>query len=138
MQNETKRLIVPGIDTAMAPYSPGLAVGDLVFVSGQGPLDAKQRKFILNSIEEQTELTLRNVQGVLEAAGCMMDDCVKVTVHLADVANFDRFNSVYTKFFTKPYPCRTTVQSVLAAGIGIEIDAIAVRGCAPQTIKTRG
>ncbi len=136
---QNKRLITPGgVDTAMAPYSPGLAVGDLVFVSGQGPLDPRERKFILNSIEEQTELTLRNVQSVLESAGCTMNDCVKSTVHLADIAMFDRFNVVYKKFFKKPYPCRTTVQSVLAAGIGVEIDMIAVRGSGANSINVAG
>ena len=125
----TKQKIVPGTDTAVAPYSPGIAVGDMVFVSGQGPLDPAKGQFVLGEIEDETRLTLNNVKSVLEAAGCAMDDCVKVTVHLKDIKDFDRFNVIYRQFFTKPYPTRTTVQSVLGAGIGIEIDAIAIRGC---------
>jgi 2-iminobutanoate/2-iminopropanoate deaminase len=126
----TKQPIVPGgADTATGPYTPGLAVGDLVFVSGQGPFDAAKKQFVLGEIEDETRLTLNNVKSVLEAAGCTMDDCVKVTVHLKRIADFDRFNVVYRQFFTKPFPCRTTVESVLGAGIAIEIDAIALRGC---------
>jgi enamine deaminase RidA (YjgF/YER057c/UK114 family) len=65
-----------------------------------------------------------------------MDDCVKTTVHLKDIADFDRFNAVYRTFFRKPYPARTTVQSVLWGGILVEIDAVAVRGCAPPPPTT--
>jgi 2-iminobutanoate/2-iminopropanoate deaminase len=58
-----------------------------------------------------------------------MDDCVKTTVHLLHIEDFERFNAVYRTFFNKPYPARTTVQSVLWHGILVEIDAVAVRGC---------
>ncbi len=125
----TKQAVfVGGKDTSVAPYSPGIAVGDLVFVAGQGPLDMATMKFFSGTIEEETDLTLRNVRSVLEAAGCVMDDCVKVQVHLRDIADFERFNRVYGRFFTRPYPARTTVQSGLGAGIKVEIDAVAVRG----------
>jgi 2-iminobutanoate/2-iminopropanoate deaminase len=126
---QKKPIFPSGKDTSVAPYTPGIAVDDLVFVAGQGPLDPATMKFFSGTIEEETELTLKNVRAVLEAAGCTMDDCVKVQVHLRDIAEFDRFNGVYRKFFQKPYPARTTVQSGLGAGIKIEIDAVAVRGC---------
>lgn len=116
-------------DTALHPYSPAIACGDLVFVSGQGPLDVETMRFVLGDIEQQVQLTLDNVRRVLEAAGCTLDDCVKVQVHLRDIGDFERFNRVYEKNFSKPYPARTTVQSGLAAGIAVEIDAVAVRGC---------
>jgi 2-iminobutanoate/2-iminopropanoate deaminase len=124
-----KQRLVPGTDSSIAAYSPGIAVDGLVFVSGQGPLDLASKQFSYGSIEHETELTIRNVQAVLAAADCVLDDCVKVTVHLADIGNFDRFNAVYARFFSQPYPARTTVQSVLGKGISIEIDAIAVRRC---------
>ena len=101
---------------------------ETVYVSGQGPLDPATGAIQGSTIEEQTELTLSNIRRVLEAAGCEMDDCVKVTVHLKDIGEFDRFNATYARFFARPYPARTTVQSVLWGGILIEIDAIAVRG----------
>ena len=124
-----KTPVFPGRDTATGAYSPGVAVGETVYVSGQGPLDPGTGEIRGSTIEEQTELTLANVRRVLEAAGCALDDCVKVAVHLADINDFDRFNAVYSRIFNRPYPARTTVQSVLWGGILIEIDAIAARGC---------
>ena len=125
----TKQPIYPDRDTSTGPYSPGIVVGDVVYIAGQGPLEPATGAIVGGTIEEQTELTLRNVHRVLQADGCTMDDCVKVGVHLLDIGDFERFNSVYRTFFTKPYPARTTVQSVLWGGILVEIDAIAVRGC---------
>lgn len=130
MPSNKKQPILPsGKDTSTGTYTPGLSVGDLVFVSGQGPIDRQTMKFRLGTIEEEVKLTLENVQAVLEAAGCTMGDVVKSTVHLKDIGLFDRYNKVYQTFFTKPYPTRTTVQSVLAEGISVEIDVIAIRGC---------
>ena len=111
------------------PFSPGLVVGTTVYVAGQGPIDPRTRKIAGTTIEEQTRLTLENVKRVLEAAGCAMDDCVKVTAHLARIDDFDRYNDVYRTFFNKPFPVRTTVQSVLWGGMLVEIDAVAVKGC---------
>jgi 2-iminobutanoate/2-iminopropanoate deaminase len=124
-----KQPVYPDRDTATGPYSPAIAVGETVYVAGQGPLDPASGAIVGSTIEEQTELTLKNVQRILQAAGCSMDDCVKTTVHLLDIEQFERFNAVYRTFFHKPYPARTTVQSVLWHGILVEIDAVAVRGC---------
>jgi 2-iminobutanoate/2-iminopropanoate deaminase len=124
-----KQPIYPDRDTSTGPYSPGLAVGETVYVAGQGPLDPVSGAIVGTTIEEQTELTLENVRRVLEAGGCAMEDCVKTTVHLLNIGDFDRFNAVYKTYFSKPYPARTTVQSVLWHGILVEIDAVAVRGC---------
>ena len=129
MATISKQPIYPDRDTATGPYTPGIAVGETVYVSGQGPLDPATGAIVGDSIEAQTRLTLENVQRILAAAECTMDDCVKVTVHLLRIEDFDRFNAVYQTFFSKPYPARTTVQSVLWNDILIEIDAIAVRGC---------
>ena len=129
MATISKQPIYPDRDTATGPYTPGIAVGETVYVSGQGPLDPATGAIVGDSIEAQTRLTLENVQRILAAAECTMDDCVKVTVHLLRIEDFDRFNAVYQTFFSKPYPARTTVQSVLWSDILIEIDAIAVRAC---------
>ena len=127
-----KELITPPTGKTMGPYSPGIKVGETVYVSGQGPLDPQTGKITGDTIEAQTEQTLQNVQRILEAAGCSMDDCVKMTVHLLDIKQFDRFNEVYQRFFHSPYPTRTTVESGLWGGILVEIDAIAVKSSAPQ------
>lgn len=111
-----------------APYSRGIGVGDMVFVAGQGPIDIPTGKVMHGTIEEETELTIKNVEAILKASGCTLADCVKATVHLIDMNEFNRFNEVYRKHFPEPRPARTTVQSVLWGGIRVEIDVIAIRG----------
>jgi 2-iminobutanoate/2-iminopropanoate deaminase len=129
-----KHAIFPeGKEGTSGPYSPGLTVGELVFVSGQGPIGTRPTDILGTTIAEQTEQTLRNVAGVLAAAGCSLDDCVKTTVHLADMDDFDAMNAVYRSFFREPYPTRTTVQSVLWKGILVEIDVMAIRGAGRRT-----
>lgn len=106
-------------------YSDGVIAGGFLFVSGQASVDFKTSKFILGTIEEETQRTLDNIQAILAAAGVSLDDVVKTTVHLKDIAEFDRYNAVYATYFTGVRPARTTVQSVLAEGIRVEIDCIA-------------
>jgi len=113
-----------GVVPAKGPYSPGLRVGDFLFDSGQVPIDHETGEVTGKTIEEQTRRTLNNVKAVLEAAGAGMDDCVKVTVHLQDISEFDRFNEVYSGFFGDPKPTRTTVESGLSS-VRVEIAAIA-------------
>ena len=106
-------------------YSDGVIVNNLLFVSGQASVDFKTSKFVLGSIEEETNNTMRNLKEIIEAAGGSMGNVVKCTVHLADISDFNRFNDVYATFFSGVMPARTTVQSVLAEGIKVEIDCIA-------------
>ena len=106
-------------------YSAGVLIHGWLYISGQGPLDMKTGKVVDGTIEEQTRLTLDHVSKILNAAGASLDDVVKCTCHLKDIDDFDRFNAVYTEFFTGIRPARTTVQSTLWGGIKIEIDAIA-------------
>lgn len=106
-------------------YSDGVVIHNLLFVSGQASVDFKTSAFVLGSIEEETVNTMRNLKEIIEAAGGSMDDVVKCTVHLSDINDFDKFNEVYASFFSGTMPARTTVQSVLAEGIKIEIDCIA-------------
>jgi 2-iminobutanoate/2-iminopropanoate deaminase len=106
-------------------YSQGIAVGPLVFVAGQGPVDPATSRSEAG-VAAQTHQAIRNVRAILEAAGCTLDDVVKVTAHLANVDDFADFNGVYSEYFRDPFPVRTTVGSTLIDGL-VEIDAIAYR-----------
>lgn len=106
------------------PYSQGIVANGFLFVSGQGPLDPETGAVIGETIEQQTRLTMDNVQNIVEAAGCSMDDVVQVTVYLARMSDFHAFNKMYEQFFNRPMPARTCVEAVLD-DILIEIDAIA-------------
>jgi 2-iminobutanoate/2-iminopropanoate deaminase len=116
---------VPGAPSPGGPYSPALAVGNLVFVSGQRPVSAATG-LMPATFEEQATLVLENRFRVLSAAGSGPELVAKVSVHLADLGNFDDFNRIYGQFFAPPFPARTTVGSTLR-GIKVEIDCIAVR-----------
>ncbi|MCB0665569.1 MAG: Rid family detoxifying hydrolase [Saprospiraceae bacterium] len=112
----------PGFVTGA--YSDGVISGDLLFVSGQASVDFETSEFVLGTIEEETHRTLQNIKKIIEAAGASMHDVLKCTVHLADISEFPRYNEVYDSYFSGVKPARTTVQSVLAQGIKVEIDAI--------------
>jgi len=111
-------------------YSQGWRAGDFIFVTGTGASDPATGELVGNTIEEQTEQTLANILAILEADGASLRDVVKVNVHLSDLGLFDRYNAVYARRFTKPYPVRTTVGSDLGhtPGMLIEIDCIAYVG----------
>ncbi len=113
----------PGFSTGA--YSDGVIIDGFLFVSGQAAVDFKTSEFTRGTIEEETRRTLDNIKAIVEAAGASLDDVVKCTVHLANIEEFERYNAVYSKYFGNIKPARTTVQSVLAEGIKIEIDCIA-------------
>lgn len=106
------------------PYSQGIVSGDLLFTAGFGPQDRANGNAVAADVAEQTRQVLRNVQAVLAEHGATLDDVLKTTVHLADLADFDEFNAAYREFFTEPFPVRTTVGSQLA-NILVEIDVVA-------------
>jgi 2-iminobutanoate/2-iminopropanoate deaminase len=114
---------------AIGPYSQAVDLGDLVFLSGQIPLDPASGQFVgTGDIQAQTERVLQNLQGVLGAAGLTLDHVVRTTVFMTDLAEFPRMNEVYAKYFTKDPPARSTVQvAALPRAARIEIDAIARR-----------
>ena len=114
-----------GVAVPKPPYSPVVVSGDLVFTAGQVPFDA-DGNVVGEDIAEQTRQTLENIRLCLEAAGCTLDDVVKVNAYLADLADFPGYNAVYEQTFAKPYPARTTVQAGLV-GVKVEIEAIARR-----------
>lgn len=105
------------------PYSQGIVSGDLLFTAGFGPQDPATGE-VPESVGEQTRQVLRNVAAVLAQHGATLDDALKTTVHLADLADFDEFNTAYREFFSEPFPVRTTVGSQLA-NILVEIDVVA-------------
>ena len=108
-------------------YSQGWRAGDFIFVTGTGPVDPSTGQLVGDDIEQQTERTIDNVVTILEADGASLGDVVKVTVHLSDTSLFARYNTVYSRRFSRPYPVRTTVGSDLghSPGMLIEIDCIA-------------
>lgn len=110
-------------------YSQGWRAGDFVFVTGTGPL-GPDGTVQGQTIEEQTDITIDNVEAILKTEGATLDDVVKVSAHLLDTSLFPRYNAVYARRFRKPYPARTTVGSDLrlVPGMMIEIDAIAYVG----------
>ncbi|WP_316814386.1 Rid family detoxifying hydrolase [Pedobacter heparinus] len=111
-----------GFDTGA--YSDGVVVNGFLFVSGQASVSFKDSRFLLGTIEEETGRTMDNLKAIIEAAGATMDDVVKCTAHLADINDFDRYNKVYATYFNGVKPARTTVQSVLAENLKVEIDCI--------------
>lgn len=121
-----KKIIHPdrNPDFVTGAYSDAVAVDGFLFVSGQAAVDFKTSAFVLGTIEEETHRTLGNIKAIIEAAGATMENVVKCTVHLADINEFDRYNQVYARYFPGIKPARTTVQSVLAERIKVEIDCI--------------
>jgi 2-iminobutanoate/2-iminopropanoate deaminase len=121
-------------------YSQGWRAGDFIFVTGTGPIDPSSGKIVADDIERQTEQTIDNIQAVLEAGGASLSDVIKVTVHLSDTSLFARYNSVYARRFSQPYPVRTTVGSDLGHALGmlIEVDCIAYKPVGARKKKSAG
>jgi 2-iminobutanoate/2-iminopropanoate deaminase len=123
---EKRKVIHPDRDPSFVTgaYSDGVVIDGFLYVSGQAAVDFKTSKFVLGSIEEETHRTLQNIKAIVEAAGGTMEGVLKCTVHLADINEFDRYNVIYATYFPGIKPARTTVQSVLAEGLKVEIDCI--------------
>lgn len=117
--------MAPDGPRAYGPYSHYNIANGFVFVSGQGPIDPDSGEPRLGSIEEETRLTLKNVERILAAAGASMADVVRCTVFLKDLNDFAGMNKVYAEFFPAAPPTRSTVGCDLLVGIKVEIDAIA-------------
>lgn len=109
------------------PYSPAIRAGGFIYVSGQTPRDPVSGALVGTDVATQTRQTLSNVQGLLAAAGAAMSDVVSVSVYLADIDDWAAMNSVYTEFFTAPFPSRTAVGAQLR-DILVEISAVAFVG----------
>lgn len=116
----------PNAPAAIGPYSQAVKTGNLVFVSGQLPIDPATGAFAGEDIASQTRQSLTNVKAILEAAGYSCADVVKTTVLLADIADFAAMNAVYAEFFTENCPARAAFAvKDLPKGALVEIEAIA-------------
>lgn len=112
---------------AIGPYSQAVKAGDLVFVSGQLPIDCKTGEFAGNTIEEQTKQSLENLKSILAEEGLEMDSIVKTTVYLADINDFAKMNGVYASFFTSDFPARAAFEvAKLPKNAMVEIAAVAL------------
>ena len=113
---------------AIGPYSQAIQVGNLVFTSGQIPIDPSTGAFVEGGIKEQTRQSLANVKAILEEVGLSMSNVVKTTVFMADMNDFADMNSIYAEFFSEPYPARSAVAvKTLPKGALVEIEVIAYR-----------
>lgn len=111
---------------AIGPYSQAIRVGNIVYTSGQIPLDPTTGAFVEGGIKEQTRQALTNLKAILEEAGTSMDNVVKTTVFMANMDDFADMNAIYAEFFTEPYPARSAVAvKTLPKGALIEIEVIA-------------
>ena len=111
---------------AIGPYSQAIQIGDLLFVSGQVPIDPSTGAMVEGDIKAQAQQSLNNLKAILNAAGTNMGAVVKTTVFLADMNDFAAMNEVYAQFFQEPYPARSAVQVArLPKDAKVEIEAIA-------------
>lgn len=112
---------------AIGPYSQAIKAENTIYVSGQLPIDPKTGEFAGEDIESQTRQSLTNVQNILREAGADMENVVKTTVLLADIADFAAMNGVYAEFFSAPFPARAAFQAAaLPKAAKVEIEVVAV------------
>lgn len=113
---------------SIGPYSQGIASGDHIFVSGQGPVDPETGDIVKGPPAEQTKRTLRNVEAILQAEGASLDDIIKATVFVKDMRYYEEVNDAYGELLSPPYPARSAVEVVkLPVDIDVEIEVVAER-----------
>lgn len=111
---------------AIGPYSQAVATGNLLFCSGQLPLDPKSGQILADDIVAQTGCVLENLGAILRASGMDFENVVKTTVFLTDLSEFTAMNDVYKIYFVEPFPARSTIQvAALPRGARVEIEAVA-------------
>ncbi|MDH5508134.1 MAG: Rid family detoxifying hydrolase [Anaerolineae bacterium] len=128
MQAPQKQVIIPaGGAKPLAPYSPGIRAGHLVFTAGQIGLDPETNKLVPGGVSAETRQTLNNLKTILEAAGSSLAQVVKTTVFMTDMNNYAAINTIYGEFFNDNPPARSAVQvGALPGGAAVEIEAIAL------------
>jgi len=110
----------------VGPYSQALRCGNLLFVSGQIPLDPENGELVLNSFAEQCHRVLLNLKLILEAGGSNLERVLKVTIYMKNLAQFNELNEIYSEYFNASKPARACVEvSALPKGVSVEMDAIA-------------
>ena len=121
-----KVISTPNAPAAIGPYSQAIQVGNLIYTSGQIPIDPATGQLVEGGVKEQTRQSLSNIQAILQEAGLTMASVVKTTVFMADMADFAEMNSVYAEFFTEPYPARSAVAvKTLPKNALVEIEVVA-------------
>jgi 2-iminobutanoate/2-iminopropanoate deaminase len=132
MSDQLQPVTARNLPAPVGPYSPGMIVGNLVFVSGQAGRDPATGRLAGDTIEAQTEQVLKNIATILEAAGTTMQHVIRCGVFIVDMNEFPRMNEVYARRFGAHRPARTTVEvsGLPGEGLRVEIDAVAVL---PQT-----
>jgi 2-iminobutanoate/2-iminopropanoate deaminase len=111
---------------AVGPYSQAVRVGDILFCSGQIPLDPATGNMVGDTVEKQTAQAMQNVRGLLESVGLGLQSIFKTTIFITNMADFAKVNEVYASFLKEPYPARSTVEvSALPKGALVEIECIA-------------
>lgn len=119
-------VLSPAAPRPVSAYSQAIQSGSLLFLAGQIPLDPTTGKLVSGSLAEETERIIENLRAVLSAAGATLDNVVKTTVYLTNMADFAEFNQAYARHFTKDPPARTTVAvAALPLGARVEVEAIA-------------
>jgi 2-iminobutanoate/2-iminopropanoate deaminase len=117
-----------GAAAPSAPYSPAIVANGFIYVSGQGPLDAKTGVYTPSTIQAETKLVFENIKSILDGAGSSLEKVVKVNVFLRDIRDFAAMNEVYATYFTQPFPARTTVQAgALPRNFAVEIECVAMQ-----------
>jgi 2-iminobutanoate/2-iminopropanoate deaminase len=125
---EKKAVIPKRGPRPVGPYSPAIAYGELVFVSGQGPMNPDTGNVERGDISSEMKIVMENVRLLLEEAGSGLERVLKTTVFLADIEDFARMNELYRAYFSEPFPARTTIQAAkLPLGIRVEVEVIAAR-----------
>ena len=123
-----ERIVAPDAPAPRGPYSHAVRAGDLIFVSGQGPIDPQTNQWKLGDAAGETRTTLENIRAILRACGADLKDVVKCSVFLTDIADFAEMNKVYAEFFGDVRPARTTVQATLPGrDTKVEIDCVAYK-----------
>ena len=110
---------------AIGPYSQGVIAGNLLFVSGQIPLNPSDGSLVNDSLESQANQVFKNLRAIIQEAGTSFEHVLKLTIYLTDLENFAAVNKVMENYFNEPYPARATVEvSRLPKDVEVEIDAI--------------
>lgn len=119
---------------AVGPYSQAISTGDMIFTSGQLPINPATGKMAEGSIADRAHQALKNLQAVLEAGGAKLEDVVKTTVFLSEIGDFKEVNEVYAQYFSTPFPARSAFQvAALPLGADIEIEAVALINTTTQS-----
>ena len=126
VNGERKAILTDKAPKPIGPYSQAVQYGNLVFTSGQIPIDPVTGNLVVGDIVKETEQVFVNLAAVLAAAGTSLDRAVKTTVFLTDMSLFGKVNEVYARYFHEPFPARSTVQvAALPKGVSVEIEVVA-------------